>query len=91
MIDEARIEEVLRPQPEVEAGPFFTRRVMHAIRQPEPLAFPWRRVFAGAGAAVAALALVRWAAADVDAVACAAFAVAALVTAGVERVVAVRR
>jgi hypothetical protein len=92
MIDERRIDAALRPQPDVEATPFFARRVMHAIRQPEALRFPWGRLTAAGGAAVAAMGLsMLFAADDVDAVACAALAVAALVAAAVERVVAAHR
>jgi hypothetical protein len=88
MIDEQEIDAALRPQPDIDATPFFARRVMHAIRQPQPLVFPWRRLIVAGCAAVVATALTAFAAPDVDAVACAAIAVAALVTAGLEPVIA---
>lgn len=88
MIDENRIDAALRPQPDVDATPFFARRVMRAIRQPQPLDFPWRRLIAAGCAAAAAITLTAFVAPDVDAVICAALAVAALVTASLERVVA---
>jgi len=87
MIDEQRIDAALRPQPDVDATPFFARRVMRAIRQPQALTFPLRRLIAAGCAAAAAIALTAFVAPDVDAVACAAVIVAALVTAGLEPVV----
>jgi hypothetical protein len=88
MIDEQEIDAALRPQPDVDATPFFARRVMRAIHQPQPLLFPWRRLIIAGCAAVVAIALTAFVAPDVDAVACAAIAVAALVAAGLEPVVA---
>ena len=89
MIDEQRIDAALRPQPDVDATPFFARRVMHAIRQPQPLTFPWRRLAVAGCAAAATIAITAFVAPDVDAVVCGAIAVAALVTAGLEPVLAV--
>jgi hypothetical protein len=88
MIDEHQIDAALRPQPDVDATPFFARRVMHAIRQPQALRFPWRRLIVAGCAAVVAIALTVFVAPDVDVVACAAVVVAALVAAGLEPVLA---
>jgi hypothetical protein len=48
------IEEALRASPDESPSPFFARRVMRSIREPAPIAFPWRRLgFAVTASAVA--------------------------------------
>ena len=84
MID---LDTVLREQPVAEPPPFFARRVMHAIRQPRPLRFPWRRAAIAAVAAVSAIGAVASADLPPDPVLIAGVLIAAATAGIVERIV----
>ncbi len=38
------LEDALRSSPDESPSPFLARRVMRSIREPPPIAFPWRRL-----------------------------------------------
>lgn len=81
------VDEALRVQPDDRPSPFFARRVLRSIREPAPIAFPWRRVAIGAAACAVAAGTVATIPSAVDVTAVVAFAVIGIAAAGVERLV----
>jgi hypothetical protein len=49
------IEDALRASPDESPSPFFASRVMRSVREPVPIAFPWRRLVFAVTASVVAI------------------------------------
>ena len=81
------IDDALSVKPDDRPSPFFARRVMRSIREPAPIAIPWRRVAIGAVASAAAVGTVASIPSVVDVAAVVGFVVIGIAVAGIERLV----
>lgn len=81
------IDDALSVKPDDRPSPFFARRVLRSIREPAPIAIPWRRVAIGAVACAVAVGTVASIPLVVDTAAVVAFGVIGIAVAGIERLV----
>jgi len=81
------IDDALSVKPDDRPSPFFARRVLRSIREPAPIAFPWRRVAIGAVACAAAAGTAASIPLVVDVATVVAFGVIGIAVAGIERLV----